>query len=318
MEDLTPIGDPGRWQDLSLERCGDAALITMHRLKKDPRAARQAGNNLDDRLMGELKAALALVEGDPGIKSIVLASGHRLAFCIGAKIDQVLGATFDQALEFVRNGQELLLMIHRLKKPVVAALNGLTFGGGLELAMACDYRICGDRENVRLGLPETSLGVIPAMGGTQNLVRLIGEAKAKEFILTAKVDIDAGLAKSDGLVDRVVASDVLVSEALGFARSVPAKRSNFDLGAPTTDRLLIRREIEERFAGWRPDQEREGRGAPLAQALVHYVFETTSPRSFLDAILHEQEAFARLSVTADAQEGVRAMLEERKPVFRRK
>ena len=328
-----PWPEAGDWQDLSVYRREGVALLVLDRLKADRRAARQAANNLDDRLMGELQGALACVDRADGISGILLASGHRLAFSVGAKIDVVLGATFEQALSIVQRAQQLILRLHRTRKPVVAALNGLTFGGGLEIAMACDYRVAGDRGNVLFGLPETSLGILPGMGGTQNLPRLVGQERAREFILDARADLAPTAALALGLVDAVVPYDTLLETAWTWARG-NAPRGNAPRGAsprgplsktfrppdgePTGDRERIRRELRDWMAGWTPDRERPGRGSPLGQAAAQFVLERTSPERWLEGLAYEQEAFAFLVATEDAQEGVRALREERPPVFRRR
>ncbi|MFA6093604.1 MAG: enoyl-CoA hydratase/isomerase family protein [Elusimicrobiota bacterium] len=315
---FSPFGAAEQFNDLSLHRSGTVAMISMLRLRQDKRAARQAGNNMDMRLIAELKSAVDLLERESWAKSILLASEHRLAFSIGVKIDMVLGSSFEQTLGFVQSAQELLLKLHGGSKPLIAALNGMTFGGGLELAMGCDYRIAGERDNVRLGLPETSLGVLPAMGGTQNLPRLIGAHKAREFILTAKADITPAQAKEDGLIDTVVPADALLQEALAFSKTGPAKKPSFDLSPVPTDRERIRKEIKEWLAAWTPARELQGRGAPLAQALAEFVLEKTAKTRFCESLVYEQEAFACLVGTSDSQEGIHAMLEGRPPVFQRK
>jgi len=110
--------------------------------------------------------------------------------------------------------------VERLRKPVIAAINGLCLGGGLELALACHLRFCSDK--ARLGLPEVTLGLIPGMGGTQRLPRLVGISKALDLILTGDT-IKAEVARDVGLVDRVVAADQVVSEAVKFAQRLATR-----------------------------------------------------------------------------------------------
>jgi enoyl-CoA hydratase/carnithine racemase len=307
----------GEWQDLTVYKRKSVALIALLRLKEDKRAARQAGNNLDDRLMGEMRRVLDILESRTDISSIIIASQHNLIYSIGAKIEVVLGIGFEEALQFVEGAQKLILKLMVCKKPIVAAINGWAFGGGLEIAMACDYRIAGDGNHVLLGLPETSLGLIPGMAGTQNLPRLVGLEKARDYMLSAKVDIDPVTAKNNGLLDEMVPQASLIEKAFAVAIGALRKTNQIDeQTAAKVDRNQVRSEIRNWLDKWTNDRESQGRAAPLAQAMIHFVLEKTSRNRFFEALVYEQEAFAYLATTADSQEGVRAMLEEREPVFR--
>ena len=119
---------------------------------------------------------------------IVITGGGQLAFIAGADLgtfgEIFKGQDFDRAKAFMELGHSTLSKIENSNKPVIAAINGVCLGGGLELAMACHMRICGDR--VRLGQPEINLGIIPGWGGTQRLQRIVGPAKATEMILTGE------------------------------------------------------------------------------------------------------------------------------------
>jgi enoyl-CoA hydratase len=120
--------------------------------------------------------------------------------------------------ELAAHGQQILFdFIEKMKTPVIAAMNGFALGGGLELAMACHFRIASD--NAKMGLPETSLGVIPGYGGTQRLPQLVGKGRAMEMILTAGL-IDAETAKNYGLVNHVVKQAELLDFCKGIAQKI--------------------------------------------------------------------------------------------------
>lgn len=148
------------------------------------------------------------VENDKNVRVIILTGSGEKAFVAGADISEF--ADFDalQGAELARKGQEILFsFIEDLNTPVIAAVNGFALGGGLELAMACHFRVASD--NAKMGLPEVSLGVIPGYGGTQRLPQLVGKGKAMEMIMTAGM-ISAADAKNCGLVNYVVTQEELI------------------------------------------------------------------------------------------------------------
>ena len=143
-------------------------------------------NALDRQTLQELHQAFEAIRADATVKVVILTGGGSLAFVAGADIKEVSQLKSPkEAQDVAALGQMVLLHIQRLGKPVIAAINGVCLGGGLELAMACHLRISGDR--VRFGQPEITLGIIPGWGGTQRLARLIGRAKAIEWILTGDI-----------------------------------------------------------------------------------------------------------------------------------
>ena len=170
------------FRDIDLYQREDIALVVLRKFKNDIKAFRVAANHLDPEILGELDKVLTSLDYQDDIKAVIITSGHKVAFSRGAKIEIMLDADSEECRAFITGAQNFILKIQRLKKPVIAAINGLALGGGLELAMACDYRVLSDRENVVFGLPEASLGVIPGMGGTQNLSRLIGGERAMSII----------------------------------------------------------------------------------------------------------------------------------------
>ncbi|MBC7438464.1 MAG: enoyl-CoA hydratase/isomerase family protein, partial [Flavobacterium sp.] len=152
------------------------------------------------------------------IKVIILTGSGEKAFVAGADISEFAHFSVEEGAELAAQGQELLFdFIENLKKPVIAAINGFALGGGLELAMACHFRVAS--ENAKMGLPETSLGVIPGYGGTQRLPQLVGKGKAMEMIFTAGM-LNAEEAKQYNLVNYVVPQNELLEFCVGIAQKI--------------------------------------------------------------------------------------------------
>lgn len=165
-------------------------------------------NALNKNTIQELHEALADANNDKQVKVIVLTGSGEKAFVAGADISEFAHFDTENGEKLAAKGQELLFdFIENLSTPVIAAVNGFALGGGLELAMACHLRIASD--NAKMGLPETSLGVIPGYGGTQRLPQLIGKGRAMELIFTAGM-IDAPTALHYGLVNHVTTQEELV------------------------------------------------------------------------------------------------------------
>lgn len=170
-------------------------------------------NTLYPALSDELEAALTRLESDASVKAVVITSGKKDGFIAGAKIEMIAEVTSAaQAAELSRKGQQGLNRLEKSTKPVVAAIHGACLGGGLELALACHWRVATDDAKTRLGLPEVQLGLIPGAGGTQRLPRLIGVADALDLILTGK-QLKAARAKKAGVVDEVVPKTSLLEVA---------------------------------------------------------------------------------------------------------
>ncbi len=174
-------------------------------------------NALNKATIQELHETLLLVEKNPEILVIIITGSGEKAFVAGADIAEFAHFTAEEGSRLAAHGQQILFdFIENMKTPVLAAINGFALGGGLELAMACHFRIASD--NAKMGLPETSLGVIPGYGGTQRLPQLVGKGRAMEMILTAGM-IDAETAKSYGLVNHVLPQ----AELLPFCNSIAQK-----------------------------------------------------------------------------------------------
>ena len=152
--------------------------------------------------------------GASSVRALLFTGAGEKAFCAGADITELTGRSLTQQKRGAELGQAIFAKLDRLPMPSIAIVNGYAFGGGLELALACTFRLA--TANAKMGLPEIKLGLIPGYGGTQRLPRVIGEAHALEMILTGKT-IDAQQALAWGLVSRVVEGDP-VEQGVAFAR----------------------------------------------------------------------------------------------------
>jgi enoyl-CoA hydratase/carnithine racemase len=167
-------------------------------------------NAINNTMLQELTQALKTTENEPNTRCIIVTGEGKKAFSTGADITELQKLTRQTAKKFSQKGQQAFNKIEAHSKPVVAAINGYALGGGLELALACDFRLAS--ENATLGFPEMKLGIIPGWGGTQRLPRAIGTAEAKRLIMLGD------MAKADealrmGLVDMVVPHSKLEAEA---------------------------------------------------------------------------------------------------------
>jgi enoyl-CoA hydratase len=251
-----------------VERDGAVATVTLNR----PNVL----NALNLRMLDELAAAFAELNGDAAVRAVILTGAGAKAFAAGADIGELNALPGAHAGEAqARKGQSLTRAIERMRVPVIAAVNGFALGGGCELAMACDLRVAS--ENARFGQPEVNLGILPGYGGTQRMTRLIGEGMAMYLCLTGEM-IDAAEALRAGLVQKVVALDALLGEARRIAELIAAKAP---LAISATKRAIV-----------------EGASLALDDALA------------LEALL-----FGQAVTTADFAEGSRAFLDKRKAEF---
>ena len=228
-------------------------------------------------MIKELSQVLDELELNDKVRVLII-TGTGRAFSAGADITAFQGVTPFLGAVYVRRFQELFNKIELYTKPVIAALNGYTLGGGLELSMACDFRIAS--ELAELGQPEINLGLIPGAGGTQRLPRLIGEGKAKEIIYTGE-RIPAKEALNLGLVNKVVPHDELLNEARRFALKLSEK-------------------------------------PPLALLATKYAVKFGLESNLWSGLALESSLFGLLFSTEDFIEGVSAFLEKRKPKFKGK
>ncbi len=186
----------------------DVAIVVIDRPERK--------NALNKELREELYKAIRIVNSTTGLKAIVI-TGTGDVFSAGADVGAMKDYTEKEAKEASLHGNRLFSYIEDMELPVIAAINGWALGGGLELALVCDIRICS--ENARFGQPEVKLGLIPGYGATFRLPRIIGMGRAKELILTGKI-IDAREAEKIGLVSEVVKKEELIHRAKSIAREL--------------------------------------------------------------------------------------------------
>ena len=190
-----------------LTRSEEFALLTLDRP--------EALNALNFATLRELDAALDTVEAGDARALLVTGAGER-AFCAGADIKELMGRPLAQGRRDMANGQRIVSRFGTLPMPSIALVNGYAFGGGLELALACTFRLA--LPAAKLGLPEIKLGLIPGYGGTQRLPRLIGEARALDIVMTGRT-VNADEAERIGLVHRLVDGD-LIETGKAFAHEM--------------------------------------------------------------------------------------------------
>lgn len=249
---------------LKLERHDRVVTVRLHR----PHVL----NALSGELLAELLSVLRPLDEDPEIGCFVV-TGSEKVFAAGADIKEMAGKTAaDMLTEDWFGAWEDFA---DLRTPKIAAVNGHALGGGCELAMMCDLVIAG--ESALFGQPEIRLGVIPGIGGTQRLTRLVGRAKAMDLILTGRT-MDAREAESAGLVSRVVADDRVLPEATAAAETIASY-----------GRTAVR----------------------AARDCVNQSLET----GLRDGVRYERRAFHALFATHDQREGMTAFLEKRAPRF---
>lgn len=175
-------------------------------------------NALNKVTIEELSQALQNAEGDNNVRVIILTGSGEKAFVAGADISEFADFNVEQGKALSKKGHDdLFNMIDRMGTPVIAAVNGFALGGGLELAMSSHIRIFSD--NARVGLPETSLGVIPGYGGTQRLAQIAGKGRAMQMVLTAEM-IDANTALNYGITNKVVPLEDLMPAAQKMASKI--------------------------------------------------------------------------------------------------
>ena len=186
-------------------------LVTISRPK--------AMNALNTQFFNEMDALIAAVKKDPEVKVMVI-TGEGKAFVAGADIAEMVHKNREEGEAFSRLGQNTFRSLEKLEIPVIAAVNGFALGGGMELTMACDFRIAGTK--AKFGQPEVNLGLIPGYAGTQRLSRLTGMGNALYLLMTADM-IDAAEALRIGLVQKVVEQENLMDEVMKIANTIASK-----------------------------------------------------------------------------------------------
>jgi enoyl-CoA hydratase/carnithine racemase len=244
---------------------GAVAVLTL---------SRPPVNALSAALAADLEAAVARA-ADPAVRAVVVTGAPH--FAAGADIGELrAAASGDSSTPLASHLSTALSALEGLAKPVVAAVRGFALGGGLELALACDFRYLAD--DARVGLPEIKLGIFPGAGGTQRLPRLIGLAKAREMIYSGR-HIKAAEALSIGLADKVLPVDELLPAAMEYAATL-------------------------------------AEGATVAIGAAKRAINATLGSSLEAGLEVEAAGFVACLGTEDAREGLAAFLEKREPGFR--
>lgn len=203
------------YKNLLVEIENKIAAVTLNRP--------QALNALNKDLLNELSTFLDEAEKNDEIRVIILTGSGEKSFVAGADIKEFSDFIGSQGEELARKGQEMVFnKVENFSKPIIAAVNGFALGGGLELAMACHFRIASD--NAKLGLPEVTLGLIPGYGGTQRLPKLVGKGRAAQMIFTAEM-ISAQRAYEIGLVNEVVPQSELMERVKAIASKITSNSS---------------------------------------------------------------------------------------------
>ena len=200
-----------RFEQITVAVEGGVATVTLNRPDRY--------NALGSRIVDELGEVLEEVEGSGEVRTMILTGSGEKAFCSGVDLKERSEMDADQRWVHNRALNAFAERLARLQAPTIAAINGLAFGGGLEITLACDFRIAA--EGATFALPEVGIGIVPGAGGTQRLPRLVGPTRAKELILTAR-RVSAADALDMGLVSKVVPSSSLMDEALAMAGEIAA------------------------------------------------------------------------------------------------
>lgn len=256
------------YQHLLFDVADQIATITINRPK--------SLNALNTEVLNELFQITESVAADESIRVLIITGSGEKAFVAGADISELAELNTLQAKYFVANGHKTMAALQDLAIPVIAAVNGFALGGGLELALSCDFIYAS--ENAKFGLPEITLGLIPGFGGTQRLARLIGKNLAKELIFTGKM-ISAMEGLQMGFVNQVIPPEELMSTARKTAAAIAAKgKVSLNMAKQTIN---------------------QGMDVDLS----------TGCKTEIDA-------FAICMASGDAKEGTQAFLEKRKPDFK--
>lgn len=253
---------------IKVETRDELAIITVNRPDKL--------NALNAATVDELRQALAQVADAADVRAVIITGAGEKSFVAGADIAELAQMTPLSGITVSRQGQNTFRFLETMRKPVIAAVNGFALGGGLELALACHFRVAS--ENAKFGLPEVKLGIIPGYGGTVRLPRVVGRGRALEMMLTGEM-IDAQEAYRIGLVNHVYPQAELIGAAEQLAKKIAAN-------------------------------------GPVAVALAIEAVDNGYHTSTEDALRLESNLFGLLASTSDMKEGMSAFLEKRKAQFK--
>lgn len=256
------------YKNLILEKKDGIAIVKINRPK--------VLNALNSETLDELRDLAIRLDEDREVLVVILTGEGDKAFIAGADIAEMKDKNPYEGMVFSLKGHEALLALEKMKKPVIAAVNGYALGGGLEVALASDIIYASER--AKLGLPEVTLGIHPGFGGTQRLIRIVGILRAKELIFTGKM-ISAEEAYKIGLVNKVVAHERLMEEVLSLAETIKAN-------------------------------------GPVAISFAKELINRSFSLDLHSGLQLEAESFGLCFGTYDQKEGMTAFLEKRKPLFK--
>ncbi|WP_438316024.1 enoyl-CoA hydratase-related protein [Sporosarcina sp. FA9] len=255
---------------IQYEQKGNSAFVTLNRPS--------TMNAFNYDMLVELGQITESIRINPDIRVVIFTGAGDRAFSVGADLKERRTLTDAQVKRNIYKIGEVFTAVENLPQPTIAMMNGFAFGGGMELALACDFRIAAD--TAKMGLTETSLAIIPGAGGTQRLPRLIGEAKALELILTAK-RLTADEAYGYGMLTKVVSAESLIDETNGFSDLILAN-------------------------------------GPIALQQAKFAIKNGMNTDLQTGLAIERKAYELTIPTADRLEALAAFIEKRKPVFKGK
>lgn len=258
-------------------------------------------NTLKAEFLGEISKMLDQIESDKDIKGVIVASGKDSSFVAGADITMLAACeTAKQAEELSKDGQQLFARMENMSKTFVAAIHGPALGGGLELAMACHYRVCSDSDKTVVGLPEVQLGLLPGGGGTQRLPALIGIQKAMDMILTGK-QLRPKQAKKYGIVDESVPQSILLDVARKLALKKPKSREvKLDVAGKALERTQFGRQFL--FKQARKMTLAKTKGNYPAPEMILDILEASGGKACKRGYQLEAEYFGKLVMTKESEQ----------------
>ena len=254
------------YEVVQVRKEGAVGIITLNRPPMNP---------LNNQVYTELGMAAAEMQADAEVKAVIVTGAGEKAFAAGADVAEMVNMNALDIYGFCATCKASMTALENMHKPVVAAIHGFALGGGLEIALCCDFRIAS--EKATLGLPEINLGIIPGSGGSQRLARLVGANKAKELIFFGDT-IDAATALSIGLVNKVVPAESLMDEAMAYAGKLAKK-------------------------------------ATPAMKMAKEAINTGMNMDLASALTLEVQNVVTVFASEDGKEGLKAFMEKRKPTF---
>ncbi|MCR2821039.1 enoyl-CoA hydratase-related protein [Lederbergia panacisoli] len=257
-------------ETVKLDIAENIAVVTLNRP--------ETLNAFNYDMLVELSQRVDLLRSSPEARVIIFQGAGEKAFSVGADLKERKTLTEQEVRRNLQKIGEVILAIETLPQPTIAAINGYAFGGGLELALACDFRFASEKAIV--GLTETSLAIIPGAGGTQRLPRLIGETKALELILTAK-RLKAFEAEAYGIILKAFDKDRFMKEVQAFAQEIL-------------------------------------KNGPIAVQQAKYAIKAGMNKDLLSGLKIERKAYETTIPTEDRIEALKAFNEKRKPIFKGK